>query len=133
MSGPIPDEELIFSYSRSAGPGGQNVNKVATKVTLHWDIHSSEAITPATRDRFLKLFPTRVTKSGEVLIRSQKHRTRKANVAACVEKLEELLAEARQRPRVRKKRKVPRAQKQQRLEAKRKRSEKKQARRRPEF
>jgi protein subunit release factor B len=41
VSGTIPPEELVFSYSRSAGPGGQNVNKVATKVTLHWKIHES--------------------------------------------------------------------------------------------
>ena len=69
----IPDSELRFSYARSSGPGGQNVNKVASKAILHWSTQS-ESISDTVRQRLLELFPTRVTNAGDFVISSDRFR-----------------------------------------------------------
>ena len=118
----IRDDELIFKASRSGGPGGQNVNKVNTRIMLFFDVASCESFSDVQKRRILTRLATRADKNGLVRVVSQKYRTQKANRRAAVERLQQLLAEALKTRPVRKKTKVPYAAKQRRLEEKRRRS-----------
>lgn len=118
----ISEDELVFRVSRSGGPGGQNVNKVNTRVTLFFDVGNCESLSEEQRRRILTRLRTRVDKNGVLRVVSQKYRTQRANREAAVERLQGLLAGVlRPRP-ARKKTKVPHAVNQRRLEEKRKRS-----------
>ena len=124
----IPDDELTFSASRSGGPGGQNVNKVSTRVMLRFDAARSPSLSDWQRGRILSRLSTRVTKDGVLVVASQRHRTQSANRAAAVERFVELLRDALRRRRVRKKTTVPQAVKERRLEAKKRRGRQKKLR-----
>ena len=87
----IPEEEVVFIASRSGGPGGQNVNKVATKVTLLFDVPASASLDEEQRRRVLAALATRVSRDGVLRVSSQRHRTQGANRAAAVERFVELL------------------------------------------
>lgn len=87
----IPERELIFSFARSSGPGGQNVNKTETKATLRWDVSRSPSIPADVRARFVRTFATRITTDGELVISSQRHRDRLRNIDDCLEKLQSML------------------------------------------
>src|SRR5664280_3566590 len=78
----------------SGGPGGQNVNKVATKVTLTFDVAASPSLTDAQRDRIRARLATRISKDGVLQVVSQRHRTQGANRAAALERFVELLRDA---------------------------------------
>jgi ribosome-associated protein len=118
----ICEDELVFKVSRSGGPGGQNVNKVSTRVTLFFDVLSTTAFSDVQKQRILKRLTTRADKNGVVRVVSQKFRTQKANRRAAVQRLQELLGQAlKTRPR-RKKTKVPPWARQRRLEEKKRRS-----------
>ena len=82
-----PVAELRFSFARSGGPGGQNVNKVESKAVLRWDVARSRAVSGAVRARFAERFRHRITTEGELVLASQRYRDRERNVADCVEKL----------------------------------------------
>jgi ribosome-associated protein len=127
----IPLKELNFTFSRSSGPGGQNVNKVNTKVTLHWPVRQSPSLPDDVRVRFLEKFANRVTGEGEVVVVSQRYRDQGRNVADCMEKLATMVREASIVPRKRKKTKPTRGSKERRLKEKRAASSKKQLRRTP--
>ncbi len=86
----IPYPEFHFSYSRSSGAGGQNVNKVNTKATLEWFIDSSMAVNEGIKERFKSKFK-RFYVDGRVVISSQRYRTQKQNHDDCIAKLNELL------------------------------------------
>jgi ribosome-associated protein len=88
-----PRRELHFSYARSSGPGGQNVNKVESKVVLRWDVAASRALPAAVLARFRIRFARRISEDGIFQLSSQRHRARERNVTDCIEKLTELLAE----------------------------------------
>jgi len=118
----ISEEELVFRFSRSGGPGGQNVNKVNTRVTVLFDAANCESFSDEQKRRILRRLSTRANKNGVIRVISQKHRTQKANRAAAVERLGELLREALKKRRVRKKTAVPERAKQKRLEEKKRRS-----------
>lgn len=118
----IREDELVFKASRSGGPGGQNVNKVNTRITLFFDVANCESFSNVQKRRILSRLATRADKNGLVRVASQKFRTQKANRRAAVERLQQLLAEALKTRPVRKKTKVPYAVKQRRLEEKRRRS-----------
>ncbi len=118
----ICDDELVFKASRSAGPGGQNVNKVNTRITLLFDVANCESFSDVQKRRILSRLATRADKNGLVRVVSQRFRTQKANRRAAVERLQQLLAEALKTRPVRKKTRVPYAVKQRRLEEKRRRS-----------
>jgi ribosome-associated protein len=118
----IREDELIFKASRSAGPGGQNVNKLNTRITLLFDLANCDSFTDAQKMRILSRLSTRIDKNGLIRVVCQKFRTQKANRRAAVDRLQQLLAEALKTRPIRKKTSVPYAAKQRRLEEKRKRS-----------
>ena len=124
----ISDDELEFRFSRSAGPGGQNVNKVNTRVTVRLDIPGCGSFSEEQKKRILTKLATRANKEGVIRAVSQKYRTQNANRQAATEKLVELLSRALETRPVRKKTKVPYKAKQRRLEDKKRRSMLKQQR-----
>ncbi|GAA4422955.1 alternative ribosome rescue aminoacyl-tRNA hydrolase ArfB [Bremerella cremea] len=97
----IPWSELQFSYSRSSGPGGQHVNKTNTKATLKWDIHQTEALSPAIKIRFEKNWGARINKEGVLVITSEDSREQRSNMEACLAKLKQMIILSAKRPKVR--------------------------------
>jgi ribosome-associated protein len=87
----IADAELRFVASRSGGPGGQNVNKVNTRVTLLFDVGSSPSLSEEHRDRIRARLATRISADGVLRVVSQRHRTQKANRDTALERFVELL------------------------------------------
>jgi ribosome-associated protein len=118
----ISEEELVFKFSRSGGPGGQNVNKLNTRVTLLFDAANCESFSNVQRKRILRQLATRADKNGVIRVVSQRYRTQKANRRVVLERLQELLRGALKKKTVRKKTRVPDAVKRRRLEEKRRRS-----------
>ena len=118
----IREDSLVFKFSRSGGPGGQNVNKVNTRVTVFFDVAGCDIFSDSEKRRILKCLATRANKNGVVRVVSQRHRTQKANRQAAVERLGQLLREALKKKAVRKKTAVPERAKQKRLEEKKRRS-----------
>ncbi len=129
----IPEEELRLTFSRSPGPGGQNVNKVNSKATLHWPVVASPSLPEAVRARFLEKFANRINKEGEVVLQSSRSRDAPVNAQDCKNRLLAMLQEATHKP----KRRVPtrrtRGSQVRRLDSKRQKSQKKQNRRPPKI
>jgi ribosome-associated protein len=125
----IPDRELQFSFSRSSGPGGQNVNKVSSKATLHFRAVDSPSLPPDVRQRLLTAFKSRLTKEGELVISSQEHRDQSQNIEACLNRLKGMILSVAKPPKRRRATKPSRGSKVRRLTAKKQRSEVKQGRR----
>lgn len=118
----VSEDELVFRASRSSGPGGQNVNKTSTRVTLLFDVGSCPSFSNIQKERILAELAGRADRSGVVRVVSQKFRTQRANRNAAVERLQQLLADAlRTRP-VRRETAIPYAAKDRRLAQKRRRS-----------
>ena len=118
----ISEDELVFKASRSGGPGGQNVNKVNTRITLFFDVTECEVLSDIQKRRILDRLSTRADKNGIIRVVSQKFRTQKANRRAALGRLQELLREALKTKPVRKKTKVPERARLRRLEEKKRRS-----------
>ena len=127
----VPLAEFKFTFSRSGGPGGQNVNKLNTKVTLHWSVAESQSITKGLQGRFFERYHRRINKQGELVLTSQRFRDRGRNVADCLHKLRLMILEVSTPPRPRRKTKPTRSSKERRLKSKRLKSQKKQMRRPP--
>lgn len=128
----IPESELSFIASRSAGPGGQNVNKVNSRITLRFDVAQSPSLGEAQRARVLQRLATRINSEGVLQLSSQTERTQAGNRKLAVERFVELLQGAiREKPR-RKKTRVSRAVKEKRLEDKKRLSQRKEGRRKME-
>jgi ribosome-associated protein len=125
----VPLEEISFSYARSGGAGGQNVNKVSSKAVLRWPVRTSTRLPAGVHRRFLERFAHRLTGDGELLLVSSRFRDRGRNVADCVERLRAMLAEVARPPRPRKPTRPSGGSVESRLAAKRLRSRKKQTRR----
>jgi ribosome-associated protein len=126
----IPDDELEWSFSRSGGPGGQNVNKVASKALLRWKAAVSVAAIPLpARERMRHRFPSRFTSEGDVLIQSQKYRDQERNREDCTTKLLEMIRDALVEETPRKATKPGKGAKRRRVADKRRLSEKKRNRR----
>ena len=105
----IPREEFEFSYARSGGPGGQNVNKVNSKAIMRWAVNSSPSLPEAVRNRFLQKYSSRLTTEGELIIMSQKFRDQARNVDDCLSKLYQMLSTVAQAPMPRRKTKPTRS------------------------
>ncbi|MBN1588413.1 MAG: aminoacyl-tRNA hydrolase [Pirellulales bacterium] len=127
----IPLKEFQFTFVRSSGPGGQNVNKVSTKAQLRWPVVESPSLPEAVRGRFQAKFRRRITADGDLLVTSQRFRDAGRNVADCLEKLRAMLLEVAAAPKTRRPTKPTRASKRRRLDAKRRLSQKKQRRQSP--
>lgn len=118
----IDERELEESFIQASGPGGQNVNKVATAVQLRFDARHSPSLPAEVRARLWKLAGRRLTQEGVLVIVAREHRTQERNRAEARQKLIELLRAATVQPRVRKATKPSKASKQKRLQAKTHRS-----------
>jgi ribosome-associated protein len=127
----IPRSEVRFSFVRSAGPGGQNVNKVASKAVLRWNVAHSPSLPDDVRVRFVAANRRRINDRGELVLTSQRFRDQARNIDDCLEKLRLLILAAATPPRPRKKTRVPKSAHESRLRHKRSVAEKKQRRRRP--
>lgn len=125
----IDPGELRFTFQRSTGPGGQNVNKTSTRVTLRFDVDSSPSLSQPQKNRIRARLATRIAKDGSLRVVSSRHRTQSANRKAALRRFVELLAEALEPVKPRKATKPPAAVNQRRLEQKRRRSSVKQMRR----
>ncbi len=118
----VPEEELEFRFYRAGGPGGQNVNKVATAVQMRFDARNSPSLSEAVKTRLLKLAGSRATLDGVILINAVRFRTQERNRADAIERLQGLLDKAAVAPTYRVPTRPTRASKERRLDAKSKRS-----------
>jgi ribosome-associated protein len=124
----IPRTEFSLSFVRSSGPGGQNVNKVNSKVQLHWSVTRSRSLPEDVRQRLLARYARRVNDRGELVLSSQRYRDQSKNIDDCLAKLRELVLSVASPPRRRKKTKPPRSASENRLQEKRAKSDKKRRR-----
>lgn len=118
----INEDELIFKAARSSGPGGQNVNKVNTKITLFFDVANCPNLSKFQKRKIIKHLATRTSKVGILRVTSQRHRTQRANRIAAIGRFVELLKEALARRTPRKKTALTKAAKQRRLDEKKRHS-----------
>ena len=127
----IPEDEFDWSFARSGGPGGQNVNKVASKVFLHWDMANNATVPAEVKARLCQLQRRRVTTEGILVITSQRFRDQDKNRTDCLEKLREMVVEAAFVPKVRRPTRPSRGSKERRLKGKQHRAATKAGRRGP--
>ncbi len=127
----LPEEELEFRFYRAGGPGGQNVNKVATAVQMRFDARNSPSLTEPVRARLMKLAGSRLTLDGVIVITAVRYRTQERNRADAVERLQEMIDKALIAPTYRVPTRPTRASKERRLVAKSKRGDIKSGRGKP--
>ena len=125
----VPDSELEFRFILASGPGGQNVNKVATAVQLRFDVAASPSLPEPVRARLIDLAGSRMTKDGVLLISAKRHRTQERNRQDAQDRLLALLRRAARPPKPRRKTRPSKAAREKRMHAKRLQSDKKRARR----
>uniref|UniRef100_A0A7C4QPB8 Aminoacyl-tRNA hydrolase n=1 Tax=Schlesneria paludicola TaxID=360056 RepID=A0A7C4QPB8_9PLAN len=124
----IPAEEFAWSFVRSSGPGGQNVNKVSSKAVLRWKPRASSSLPEAIRERFLTRYASRLTGDGELILTSDESRDQAQNAARCRDKLRELVRSVVAAPRPRRPTRPTKGAQQRRRAAKQHQSRKKQLR-----
>src|SRR5216683_5250278 len=127
----IPDSEFRWTFVRASGPGGQNVNKVASKAVLRWDLTGSPNLPAEVKARLRTQQRRRITNEGELVLNSQRFRDQERNRQDCLDKLRELIRQAAAAPKPRKPTKPTRGSRAARLRDKRRRSTLKTGRQRP--
>lgn len=128
----VDENELQFAFVRASGPGGQNVNKVATAVQLRFDAERS-SLPDEVKGRLRKIAGNRITSEGELLIEAKKYRTQEQNREDAVRRFTEILQRAFEKPKVRTKTKPTAASKEKRIQAKKQRGEVKKLRQRRDW
>jgi ribosome-associated protein len=129
----LDDGELTWSFVRSGGPGGQNVNKVASKAVLRWDLNSNVTLPEEVKLRLRAQQRNRITNEGDLVLSSQRFRDQDRNRQDCVEKLRAVLLQALHQPEVRRPTKPTRGAHRARLRQKKHRAQVKTGRRKPEL
>jgi len=124
----LRDDELRVSFVLASGPGGQNVNKLATAAQLRFDAAGSPSLPVQVRERLLRLAGRRRTREGEIIIEAKRFRSQERNRQDAIERLVALVRRAAEPPKPRRKTKPPRAAKERRLEDKRRQAAKKRRR-----
>ncbi len=129
----VPENELLITFSRSGGRGGQYLNKTSTKVTLKWDVYNSQILTPEQKYKILHKLYNRINEKGELVVSAQDQRSQAQNRKEAIIKLNNLVNRALQ---LRKKRiltKPSKSAKEKRLQQKKKVAEKKKLRRKIDY
>ena len=127
----IPDDEIEVQFVRAAGPGGQNVNKVATAAQLRFDVSGSKVLTEAVKARLRRLAGRRLGGDGVIVIQARRYRTQENNRRDALARLADLIRSALVVPKPRRPTRVPRGARERRLEDKQRRAKLKQRRLRP--
>lgn len=127
----VPEDEYELAWSRAPGPGGQNVNKLATACQLRFRVGTTRLLDEAGRERLRRLAGRRLTQEDELLIDAHRHRTREANRRDALERLARLVEAARHVPKARRPTRPTRASKERRIESKKHRQATKRLRGRP--
>lgn len=125
----IPEAAIAIRFSRSGGPGGQNVNKVETRAEVLFCLAGTDLLSPADRDRAMARLASRLTKEGVLAVACERTRHRERNLREALERMGEILREAIVPPKPRRRTRPTRSSRERRLESKRRRGEKKRARR----
>lgn len=125
----VPLSEFQFTFARSSGPGGQNVNKVNSKALLRWNVRATPSLPGEVRARFLEKYGSRLTNEGDLIVSSQRYRDQGRNVSDALDKVRAMLAEVATRPKTRRATKPSKGSIARRIESKQARSRKKQMRR----
>jgi ribosome-associated protein len=124
----IPDEELEWKFIRSSGPGGQNVNKVASAAQLRFLLPQNISLPVSARNRLRRIAGQKLIDDGSILFKSMSERTQEGNRRAALERLEALLRAALIEPKIRKKTRPTKASKERRIDSKKRRGTTKQSR-----
>jgi ribosome-associated protein len=128
----IDERELQIDFIRASGPGGQNVNKVATAVQLRFDVNAS-SLSEDVKARLIRLAGNRITAEGVLLIEAKRFRTQEQNRADAIQRFAELVRKSLVKPKTRRKTKPTKASKEERLKVKKKRGEIKKIRQRTDW
>ncbi len=118
----VDESEFSFSFARSSGPGGQNVNKLNTKAVMRWDIDACRSLPMSVKTRFKAKYPNRIVDENIVLISSDKFRSQEMNVKSCMDKLCEFILSVAVAPKMRRATKPTRSSKEKRINTKKLRS-----------